>query len=282
VLDSAYGDAVRFQRVLVLTVAGSAVITFGSGVSDAAGTPNYQPLPAKVRHEVTSVPSHVLSAVGTGDRPHAKNIPPSRWHGAYLTKAGKPEVAYILAEFCPYCAAESWSVIVATSRFGTFTNLTTLQSSSTDVDPRTQTISFRYSHFHSRYLTFDSIVNEDMNGKQVEKVPPKVKRAWRQAEGNAMGYPFIDFAGRAVLVRTSFDPHLLHGLSRAQIAGDLTHPSSPIAKAIDGTANQLTGAICIATKNTPKRVCSKGPIPSIEKSLKHLHGQNHDRSSRPA
>ncbi|MDT4998788.1 MAG: hypothetical protein QOK12_893 [Mycobacterium sp.] len=220
------------------------------------------------------MPSHVLSAVGTGDRPHAKNVPPRRWHGARLSKNGKPTVAYVLGEFCPFCAAESWSVIVATSRFGTFKNLTTLQSSSMDVDPNTQTISFRYSHFHSRYLTFEPIVNEDTNHKRVEKVPPRVKRAWRQAEGNVLGYPFIDFAGRAVLVRPSFDAHLLHGLTRAQIAGDLACSSSPIAKAIDGTANQLTAAICIATKNSPKRVCTKGPIPSIEKSFKALHRQS--------
>ena len=45
---------------------------------------------------------------------------------------------YIGAEFCPYCAAMRWSMAVALSRFGTFTPLHGIHSSSTDVDPSTR------------------------------------------------------------------------------------------------------------------------------------------------
>ena len=40
------------------------------------------------------------------------------------------------AEFCPYCATERWSVVMALSKFGTFSHLVGTTSSSTDVDPR--------------------------------------------------------------------------------------------------------------------------------------------------
>src|SRR5215471_17073708 len=39
--------------------------------------------------------------------------------GAPLTSGGKPEMLYIGAEYCPYCAAMRWSMAVALSRFGT-------------------------------------------------------------------------------------------------------------------------------------------------------------------
>ena len=34
------------------------------------------------------------------------------------------------AEYCPYCAAQRWAMIVALSRFGTFSGLTTVHSAS--------------------------------------------------------------------------------------------------------------------------------------------------------
>ena len=45
-----------------------------------------------------------------------------------LTADGKPEVLYVGAEYCPFCAAERWPVVVALSRFGTWSGL-----SATDV-----------------------------------------------------------------------------------------------------------------------------------------------------
>ena len=44
-------------------------------------------------------------------------------YGSPLSSGGKPEVLYVGTEFCPYCAAESWSLIVALSRFGQFSGL---------------------------------------------------------------------------------------------------------------------------------------------------------------
>jgi hypothetical protein len=41
----------------------------------------------------------------------------------------------------------------------------------------------------------------------------------------------------------------------AQIATDLSEPTSPVAQAIVGAANELTAAICAATNETPATVC---------------------------
>ena len=50
-------------------------------------------------------------------------------NGTALTSNGKPEVLFLGGEYCPYCAAERWSMVNALSRFGTFTGLTTTHSS---------------------------------------------------------------------------------------------------------------------------------------------------------
>jgi len=39
--------------------------------------------------------------------------------------------------YCPYCAAERWSIIVALSKFGNFSGLTYMLSSAFDIDPST-------------------------------------------------------------------------------------------------------------------------------------------------
>jgi hypothetical protein len=112
-------------------------------------------------------------------------------------------------------------------------------------------VSFRYSHFRSRYLAYDPIVNGDANGKLVQPVPKKVGRAW--ARYSPLGYPFSDFGGKAILNNASFAPRVLAKLTRKQIAADLSRPKWRVAKAIDGSANQLTAAICIMTDEKPRK-----------------------------
>ena len=81
---------------------------------------------------ITSIPASELDAIGKGS---ANNVikPVS---GTPLTGPnGHPEVFYLGAEYCPYCAAERWPMIIALSRFGTFSGLKTTTSSSSDVYP---------------------------------------------------------------------------------------------------------------------------------------------------
>jgi hypothetical protein len=53
-----------------------------------------------------------------------------------LYSKARPEIIFLGAEFCPYCATERWSIVMALSKFGTFSHLVGTTSSSTDVDPR--------------------------------------------------------------------------------------------------------------------------------------------------
>ena len=74
---------------------------------------------------------------------------------------GKPLIFYFGAEFCPYCAAERWPLIVALSRFGTFTGLSTTTSSSSDAYPNTPTFTFRAASYTSDYVSFQAVEASD-------------------------------------------------------------------------------------------------------------------------
>ena len=83
---------------------------------------------ASVVAKTTSVPASTLNAVGDGGG--AVSGKPTKITSSALTSNGKPEVLYMGAEYCPYCAAERWAIIVALSRFGTFSGLSTVHSAS--------------------------------------------------------------------------------------------------------------------------------------------------------
>ena len=101
---------------------------------------------------VTGVPPATLDKVGKG----AVDTPPQATSGQPVLKGsdGKPIVFYMGAEYCPFCAAERWPMIVALSRFGTFQNLSTTSSSSTDTYPNTPTFTFHGSTYSSKYIDF--------------------------------------------------------------------------------------------------------------------------------
>ena len=60
---------------------------------------------------------------------------------------------------------------------------------------------------------------------------------------------------------------MLQGLSRSQIAADLSNPDSAVAQAIDGAANDITAAIASVTGNQPSSVGSSATIAAIAQKL---------------
>jgi hypothetical protein len=69
-------------------------------------------------------------------------------------------------------------------------------------------------------------------------VPPYVTGADQSG-----AVPFLDIANHYVLAGSQYSPQVLAGLSAGQIASQLRNPSSPVAKAIDGSAKVIIAAI---------------------------------------
>ena len=249
------GVAIAVVAVIGIVIG---VVVSHSGTSKPSG-PSSGPLHAGVQQKLT-VPASTLASVGLGSTsPSAM----SAVTGPALTSGGKPEMLYIGAEWCPYCAAERWAMAVALSRFGSFTPLNGIHSSSTDVYPNTATLTFYKSTYTSKYLVFTPIENEDVNHNLLVKPTAAQQALWTKYEPPGTGYPFIDIGNRFVAAST-YNPQVLQGLSWAQIAADLHDPSSAVAKGALGSANMFTAAICKITGNAPASVCTAAPIPQLE------------------
>lgn len=258
------GGAIIAVVAVVVVIA----VTSGhaSGGGSTAGAPPTGAALDSLIAKTTTVPAATLEGVGAGK---ATSIPKSI-SGPPLTAGGKPEVLYIGAEYCPYCAAERWPMIVAFGRFGTFTGLAATHSAAkngagqAEVYPNTPTWTFAHVSYTSRYLTFTpvetntNIPDPSTGGYTTLQTPTAQQQAllsqYDATYGDAI--PFIDFGNRYLSVGASYDPGVLAGLTWSQVAADLHNPASPVAAAVLGAANYLTAAACKLTNDQPASACT--------------------------
>jgi hypothetical protein len=214
---------------------------------------------------VSQVPAGVFNSVGLQPSVTAPVVLSSQ---SALRFGSKPGVFFLGAEKCPLCAAERWSFVVATSRFGTWSHLGTAQSASDDVDPNTQTFSFSRATYSSPYVSIRTVDLAKLNGKSavLRSLTATEKKAYTTLDvakyfpDNPGTFPFLDFANKVVIAGASYDPGQLQGLTRAQIANDLSNTSSTVTKSIVATANYMTAAICGADGEKPANVCSSAGV----------------------
>jgi hypothetical protein len=72
--------------------------------------------------------------------------------------------------------------------------------------------------------------------------------------------PFVDIGDQYVNVAASASPAALEGLSLEQIGSRLDNPLSPVAQAVDGSANYLIAAMCQLVHGTGPAICSSATI----------------------
>src|SRR5215469_17150658 len=249
--------------VAVLAVIGiiiGAVVAKQNKSNQAGGTSGA--LPASVQANL-SVPASVLAQVGTGSsRPQYFR----KVTGAPLLSGRKPEMLYIGAEWCPYCAAERWAMAVALSRFGSFSPLRGIHSSSSDVYPNTATLTFYHSTYTSKYLVFTPVENQDVNHGSLQSPTAAQQALWTKYQPPGDSYPFILFGNRFA-TSVTYNPQVLQGLTWSQIAANLHKPSSAVAQGAVGSANFFTAAICSLTGNQPASVCTAAPVAALRRQI---------------
>ena len=287
--------------VVVIVVLAFVLVKLNSGGGTAANSsegPTGAAL-ASVTKQVTDVPTSVTDQVAGGKIPAAFFVDAktssavssiSTSMGSYfatvdgpaLTENGKPEVLFIGSEYCPFCAAQRWAMVNAFSRFGTFTGLTTIHSSSSDSYPNTPTLTFYGSTYTSKYISFTSVELQrnyrtgNSSSSNVPYVTLQTPTAAQNAvmsdydpgEGDGGPIPFIDFGNKYAQVGniSPLSPSLLAGKTWEQVATAMNEPTSAIGSAEDANANYETAAICVLTKNQPATACT-ATIQKLESTL---------------
>jgi len=207
---------------------------------------------------MTGVSDSTLSTIG---KPSGV-LTPTAISGPALSVGNKPEVVYIGGDYCPYCAVERWSLIMALSRFGNFSGLEYMLSSSTDVNANTPTFTFSSASYTSQYIAFLGIeeFNRDtstittLNSEQSSLIQNYDTCPGASSGG---GIPFVDIANMYAVNCGAQSTLDVSGQNWTQVASVLNTPSSTTAQLIDGAANTLITAICKADGGQPATVCTQ-------------------------
>jgi len=187
-----------------------------------------------------------------------------------LTLGGKPEILYIGALYCPFCAAERWAMLMALSKFGTFSGVEGTTSSATDVNPSTPTFSFYGSSYTSKYLSFVPVELETNTYAKLQTptagqdalitkwdAPPYV------TQSNAGSIPFVYMAGKYLQIGAQYDASPISGMQFQEAASYMTGGTNATSKGVEAAAGYLVGDLCALTHDHPASVCSQVPAKLI-------------------
>ena len=210
------------------------------------------------------VPRSVWSAPRPGDATPPQALPAGN---KALMDGGRPEIVYIASEYCPFCAAQRWALVMALSKFGTFSGLHGTSSSSTDVNPSTPTFTFYGSKFTSKYVSFVPVETETNTGAKLEAPTPaevSLLDKWDappyvSSSRQSGSIPFLYMSGRYVQIGAQYDAGALSGMQFAKAATYLTSSGNATAKGAMAAAGYLVGDICALTHGQPAPVCAQVP-----------------------
>jgi Domain of unknown function (DUF929) len=235
--------------------------------------------PTSMLTTLAHIPHSVSAAVGVAS-PNNPVTPPtatgntSVWETSGAGAGARPVVFFYGAEFAPYAAAERWPVVVALSRFGSFSQLGLMQSSTSVAFSDTNSFTFWHAKYSSVWIDLQtderySALNPTGTGF-TSLQEPTARQAASVAvyDSSTQTFPLLDIANHYVLAGSSFSPSVLGGLSQAEIVTDLAIPSSPVTQAIMASANEITAAICTVTGQRPATVCATRGVTAADAKMK--------------
>jgi hypothetical protein len=221
------------------------------------------PALAKLITEATTVPE----IAGDSTSVTFVSVLPQPVGGTPLKQDGKPEVFYVDAGYCPYCAAQNWALIVALSHFGKFSGLSTIRTHLYHGIPPIDGWMFFGSSFTSKYLAFVQVepwsgtlvsarANPDdrTSYRELQKLTPAQQAVFNKYDPTH-AVPFIDFGNRTVQTGSILDPAALEAQTWSQIASTLRSDRTRADQAILGAAELLTVELCQLTGNKPASAC---------------------------
>lgn len=242
--------AVSAVVAVVVVVAALVVISLLAPKKTAAGSTTLDPA---VSSTLTGIPVATFDTVGAGQ---GVSNPPKAISAPALTADSKPRVLYVGAEFCPYCAAERWPFVVAMARFGQFSGLqATTSGAAPEQFPDTPTLSFHGATYTSQYLSFAGVETQTNTHQPLDTLSADDQKIFSTYNSGG-GIPWIDYGGKVASNGASIDAGLLAGKTQAEVATAIADPSTPLSKAVLGSANTITAQLCQLTTNQPAAVCT--------------------------
>lgn len=185
---------------------------------------------------------------------------------APVSLENKPYLLYVGAQFCPFCAAERWSLVKALSNFGTWSGLGPDTSADEEAGfARIPTYSFVGAKYESKYIAFGHKEIADRNGRPIPgQELTDFETKWFNQYDPRGGVPFLFLNGQYVQLAAGYSPALLSGKIFDAVKRDVeSNASTELVAAVNKEANILTAYLCKSTNNQPSDVCAKSDIATL-------------------
>ena len=183
-----------------------------------------------------------------------------------LAVDNKAYFLYVGGQFCPFCAAERWSIVKALSNFGTWSGLGPDTSADEEAGfSKIPTYSLVNASYTSDYISFGHKETADRNGKPIPgQELTDFEKKWFNQYDPTGGVPFLFLNGQYVQLSSGFSPSLLSGKTYEQVKADVdSDVDNPYVAAINKEADIITAYLCKATGNKPESVCAKAEIAAL-------------------
>lgn len=224
--------------------------------------------------KLATVPASAFDAAGVPTESNA--IPEKIPDGKVLMDGTKPKLAYVGAEFCPYCATERWSLVAALERFGDFTGLTETRSAQNEGD--IPTVSFVGSTYKSDHISFQAVETQDRDHKPLEQMPADLDELFKKynappyvPEQSAGAIPWM-FYGTHQTVGSGVPVQPFTNLTQdsawTTIVDQMMTGKGDYGQPIMANANAITAQICQLTKGEPADVCTSPAVVKTTPLLK--------------
>ena len=255
----------RLIMVAIVVVVG-VVLVVGAYLLSTTGSP-MEKLVGKPLSSADYQAMYAASQAGYGNVNKTLMSKLTSFSGQPYMSGTKPVIVAIGADYCPYCAFQRWPLIMALMRFGNFTNLSYMLSSSTDVYPDSPTFTFYGSSYQSNYIVFQGYEQEDRSASPLQTVPSNYSNVFQQFGG---AYPFIDFGNKYVASGAFYYPDQMDGKNWSQII-QLLSSNNVLANQVLQSTNAITAGICKVTPNAPSSVCGSSSMKTLTAALAAYH-----------
>lgn len=241
----------RLLPAILLTVVACSPIAASAGPRHRVGAP----VPMTLMQELSQISRHGLQDTAPPNNALINAI------AGGLVHSRRPRIIYVGADYCPYCAALRWPLILTLLRFGSLEGLKFMRSSSTDVYPDTATFSFYGSHYHSRWIGFEGFETSTRTGRPLMTPPHPVRSLFNAYDAppftmDAGAIPFLFINGLYVISGSPIPPEIYKGDGWSAIVAGLQQPTSVMYRKVIPETNLITAAFCQGMSHPPRAICN--------------------------
>ncbi len=188
--------------------------------------------------------------------------------GSVIRQGGKPELLFVGAQYCPFCAAERWAVVKALSQFGTFSGLASSSSSSGEGGfGAIPTFNLLHATYRSSFVAFVHKDIEDRNHNSLQTLTSQEQALFSRNDPDG-GIPMV-LAGGYKMEGAGYSPGEIDNkpFSAVQRALRAGHDTG-FARDINAETNVITALLCHADGGRPAATCDRSGVSGIASRLR--------------